>query len=368
MNELETELRDLFQAKVADAERPVDLLPWVRRRASRTVYRRIGAGALAGVALIAGVVLPTVQRHSGVKTLGGLINVNHKAPRGWMPVYFGTIQIWVPASWPIDSTGGCVGSQPAGVMYGDAPKKDCALPLNVLQIVDLRWNQDATRPVFPPRRLAPARRLDVNGLTVVVKPTVSHGLSEDVPALHLRLNARGPVAIRALGTLRRSPVADAAPGLRAALPAGFRWYEFGGIKFAAPAAWPARHETVAAACYPRVEPGRVTLSSRDPIYGLLCAGFATVHAGYLAHKSGIVVLSLPVDRSLPARSCARSHRKVRQFCVQGLEGFGDEYTLYLRRPGQKKMATVYVGLAGGGEVAQAIIDSIRPAPARSPGR
>ena len=365
MNELESELRGLFQAKVDDAERPVHLLPGVRRRASRTMHRRVGAGALAGVAVIAAAVLPAVVRPPAPSSPRAPIS-GHKAPRGWIPVDYGTAQIWVPASWPIDSTGGCVGSKPAGVMYGNTPKKDCALPRNVLQIVSPVIDPGLNRWVIAPRRLAHARRLEVNGLAVEVRPAVGQGLFVDVPGLNVRLIARGPVAIRAVGTLRRSLIADARPQSRATVPAGFRWQEFGGIKFAAPAARPVRHGTIGAACEPLVAPGNVGLSSTEPIGGLLCAGFAIVHAGYLAHRSGVVVISLPVTHGpashrLPPGSCARSYHKVGQFCVQELDGFNTEYTLYLYRPGQKKLSTMYVGLGGGGEVAQAIIDSIRPA-------
>ncbi|HEY3902987.1 MAG TPA: hypothetical protein VGM14_03625 [Streptosporangiaceae bacterium] len=353
MNELEYELRELFQGRVEEAERPVNLLPAVRRRASQSVRRRVGAGALAGVAVIAAVVLPMVLRQPAASSPSPEISGDHAEPRGWVPVDYGKAQVWVPPSWLVGSYA-CVGSTTQGVVYvGTTPDASCATPPNVLTLAGPKLNGSA-------------RIVRINGMTAKVRSAASGSLSVYVPDLgNMQLTARGPLAIRALGTLRPSPLVTALSGSpQAALPTGFRWHEFGGIKFAAPANWASRHGTVAAACSPSIAPDTVVLSTTPPIGGLLCAPYAPVPAGYLGGPQGIVVIAAPQASPPPARKCIASDREMRRFCAQPPDGLGTVYTLYLQPTGQKKATVMYIGVGGRGRFARKIIDSIRPASGR----
>ncbi len=352
MNELETDLRNLFQARIADAERLVDLMPGVHRRARRTVRRRMGAGALAGVALIAAVVVPAVARQATANSAAALVAGQHEPPRGWVAVDYGTAQIFVPPPWLV-SWGECAGSAQPGVVYsGGLPTTKCALPHNVVTLASPRFPSGASRTVT------------INGLTAKVTAGADGGVSVYVPVLgNMRLNARGALAMKALGTLRRSPLASLGGRPRAVLPAGFRWREFGGIKFAAPAGWDDRHGTVSAACTVNVAPRTVQLTNSLPISGLDCAPLEAFRADYLSHAEGLVVMSGHAPPTPPASwPCVRSLYGLRLVCAQAPTGADTVYTLYLLPYGQRRATIMYFALGGSEETERAIIESIRPAP------
>jgi hypothetical protein len=363
MKELETELRDLFQAQVDGAERPVSLLPGVRRRARRTLRRRVGATALASVAVIAAAAVPVSLapgkpvRSPNETLVGGY----HKPPRGWVPLIYDNVQIWVPPSWVAETQGQCVRSGLAGVVYGGkAPKPDCARPPNVLRLVDLHIVEPVDVTPSGPSSIAPGTK-SINGFAAYIKHTAGHGWSVYVPDLDVRLIAHGPLAVRALETLRGAPRVDYSdgPAVRP-LPAGFRWHVFGGIKFAAPASWAVQRQPNWGFCWPGVNENTVVLSSAKVATGIGCLPHSGILALYAYAHLGISVAAGPQTPST-GEDCG-TVRGTRWICDYTPAGFNPVYRLYMRPPGQGKPTVIYVGAAGSGAIATKIIDSIHPAP------
>src|SRR5262249_31793453 len=115
-------------------------------------------------------------------------------------------------------------------------------------------------------------------------------------------------------------------------------------------------------CAPDVDPDTVVLSPAPLVYGLACTPFSPIPARQLGRVQGVVVVAAPHALPPPAWSCIRSYREMRRFCAEAPDGFYTVYTLYLQPYGQQKPTAMYVAIGGRGDVARAIIDSIRPAP------
>jgi hypothetical protein len=178
--------------------------------------------------------------------------------------------------------------------------------------------------------------------------------------LHVLVTARGPLARRVLGTLTRSPLSVVfAPGPEAAVPSGWRWHDFGGIRFAAPAAWPQERSVVWAGCPLAIQPVTVTLAkTTTAIAGSCSPGSFT--AGSLTAQPGVLVatgpfLQWPVPRGSP---CHRLHGL--RACYSRPIYLGGVLDVSVYVPGRRRPTVVEIGLAGNGEVARTIYDSIRP--------
>jgi hypothetical protein len=311
------------------------------------------------VALIAAVVLPKVAGQFSPSP--ALIGGYHRAPRGWVPLDYGAAQFWVPPSWLVVNRGRCVGSKTAGVVYGGKlPRPDCALPPNELTMVKVfEGSVGSLYNASPAPSASPrSRTVLINGFDANVRSAAGGGYAVDVLGLHLTV--RGSVAIRALGTLRKSPLGNALSGTQqAALPAGFRWHEFGGIRFAAPAGWATERQYLWGYCSPAVYQGRVVLNAADDFAASTFCLYGTL-ARDLVAKQGVVVAAGPYTPSSNGQPCFHGMNGLRLYCLHYPEGFGTVYTLYLLPYGQKKATVMYIGIAGRGRIARAIIDSISP--------
>jgi hypothetical protein len=310
--------------------------------------------------VIAAVVLPIVlhQFNRSPALVGGY----HRPPRGWVPLDYGAAQLWVPPSWLVDGRGRCAGSRSAGVVYGGKlPGANCALPPNELTMVKVFRS-----PIYidspAPSASQPGKTVTINGLVANVGSEASGGLSVDVLGLHLTV--RGAVAIRAVGTLTKSPLGNALSGSQQAeLPAGFRWHEFGGIRFAAPAGWATEHRYLWGYCSPAVDPGKVLLNTATDVPSMACLYGVPDQARYFVAQQGVTVGAGPWAPGPNGQPCLPNTNGLRLYCIHGLEGFGTVYTLYLQPFGQKNATVMYIGIAGSGRIAKAIIDSISPVPA-----
>jgi hypothetical protein len=195
----------------------------------------------------------------------------------------------------------------------------------------------------------------INGIAVTRVPIAAAppgSVSYAVPALHVVVTARGPLARRVLATLTRSPLSVVlAPGPRFAVPAGWAWHEAGGIRFAAPAHWalvrngfwPCAMTSDSVLIIParnRQMP-RCALSPVPP-----------------TAQSGVIVA---VGRSVVARAsgydACRRLDALRACYSTSLHQFG-MFDLAVFAPGRQRGTLVEIGLAGSGAVARTIFDSI----------
>src|SRR5580692_4008216 len=130
MNDFETALRTTFKAQATAAERPVDLLGGVRKRARRLKLRRRAAAAALSTAVAAVVSIGPLSlyalSHFAIEGPSSSPMVTQPpvfpwpkrvpVPPGWSPVSYDGIQISVPRWWAIEDGPGCP-RHPRGVVF-----------------------------------------------------------------------------------------------------------------------------------------------------------------------------------------------------------------------------------------------------------
>jgi hypothetical protein len=375
MKDFEIALREVLVAHAAAAERPVELLGGVRLRARQLRLRRrttvLATMVVVGCALAVAAVVPlSIAVLSSIRgpdsgpslptpARSGSSESDHLVtPPGWSPVTYGDLQVSVPGSWPVLSARTGCGTRAAGTVYVGGSlksavslKRTCDKSANVVELIPDPGAGAITGIVSK-----------VNGIAVLPEPAQAGLLRYVALPLGVEVAASGPKARQILGTLTRSPLAVVlGPGRRTPVPASWRWHAFGGIKFAAPASWPTVPDKVWGWCGNGVPDQLVELNTARGDAILYCPDLAydaKLQAGHL----GIQVGAGPAAGQLTgpaAISCARS-RGLR-ICVQ--PPYGDEAVLTVSAlpPGYSRPTIVLIGLAGDGEQARAIFDSIQAA-------
>src|SRR5215472_11591116 len=146
--------------------------------------------------------------------------------------------------------------------------------------------------------------------------TVVQLLPDRSARLRVRVTARGPLADRVIGTLTRSPRSVVlARGPEFAVPRGWRWHEFGGIRFATPAAWAVQRYHSWGGCGFNVVANTVWLNDATRLAVASCPGPLETEGGTAANP-GIEVSSGRYGDAgfTPARAACRRTAGVR-VCV-----------------------------------------------------
>lgn len=366
MNDLEDLVRAEMRARVAAAEaaaadeqRLALFADLARRIRKARLRRRWTASALSAAALTAAVALPLTfvpgptVRMPPPKSVDGVALTDMAAtPRGWVPVTYREAQISVPADWQVTSTPPCDNTVPGYVVVGTASTKlvlprSCRLSPNMAAISAI------------PRAAAGGRATTtVNGLGVVQIAGAPGYLAYLVPSLHVRVQAWGPLASRVTATITRSPLSVVlARGRPFRVPAHWRWYDIGGMAFAAPARWALVRNGYWGCGY--VYPARVVLvpaaHARLPMPGCVAPGTA---AGMEGRPGVIVVASGGISRDRANYDGCRLLHGLRACYSAG--DFGIPLDMAVFMPGQQRVMLVEIGLAGNGVTARTIFDSIGP--------
>jgi hypothetical protein len=164
--------------------------------------RRWKAVTLGAVVVVAAVALPLSLLSQRQNASGGpvmLLTDTAATPAGWAPVAHGDAQISVPADWGVSTRPVCGRVGLGYVVLGTSSTSllvrnpRCRQAANMAAI--LRWPGIGDH-------LARTASM-INGIRVVrVEPLPSlRYVSYAVPALHVLVTARGPLARRVLGTL-----------------------------------------------------------------------------------------------------------------------------------------------------------------------
>jgi hypothetical protein len=343
MTQLEDALRGVLRARADAADREPALLPGLERRISRarrrTLLSSVAAVTAVAVAVVVAVSLATASSPSPHSKRNAAASTPHHGvpltdtrltPRGWAPLPYLGAQISVPASWFIESSYASSCGPAKGVVFlGEkAPATTfrgtgCGrLPANVVQLLPAR-----------------SARLGV------------------------QVSARGPLAGQVTGTLTRSPRSVVlARGPAYAVPRGWRWDEFGGIRFATPAAWAVRRFNSWGGCGFNVVAKTVWLNDATKLVEVPCPAPAMT-AGGMAANPGIEVSTGRYGATgfASGRAGCRTTSGAR-ICVLAVQN--DDWGLLdvlVRVPGQRWPALIQIGLAGSGATARTIYDSIRGA-------
>jgi len=276
-------------------------------------------------------------------------------PTGWTPVDFGDAQISTPPAW-LESINGCPGNAPGTVFFHGPEKIFCqAEPTGLTQV----W-------IYPSTSSAP------RGITA----TLVHGISTYpidgspalggylVPSMGLQLEAEGPLAGEVLDTLTFSPRTVAlGPGPTSYPPSSWHRVTFGGISLAVPAGWPEQGPSNwSSGC----DVPDVTLFETEVV---LDSGTTEVAASCPAEtgtemvRPGLAGVVIDPGRYGPITSqttfgaCLAIH----ELTVCPSES--DEYDILVEAvhiPRRTGPVAIAIGLAGTGEIARTILQSVRP--------
>lgn len=368
MNDLEDLVRQELRARVDDAEakradeEPLALLVVLDQRIRRArIRRRWGGAAFGGLAVAAATLLvasltsqqsaPSMPPVAGPVYQLPLTDVA-ATPNGWVPIAYGNVQISVPADWRVGARP-CDRAAPGFVVIGMSTSlatrhPNCKRAPNTAVIQGLPPGKDHTRH----------RTGQINGIPVLSGLPAPRGYASFLaPTLHAIVTVRGPLANKVLGTLTRSPfsvVLEAGP--RLPVPHTWRWHDFGGIRFAAPAQWRTLKSRVWYPCWAAInstEAVELVHATRDVAFS--CSSFF----GGTSPSRGVVVgAGRYVSSHRPPDYGCRSLRGLRA-CF-AMPSPGAPLELVVDVPGRHKPTVVDVGLAGNGVEARTIVESIRP--------
>jgi hypothetical protein len=357
---------------------------WSRRRA--VAAGSPGLAAIVLAAIVAAVLVGSGHGHPAAGSGHGPAAAGHGhrpavprqtmplaetslTPPGWAPVSYLGAQVSVPASWFVEDSGSsvCGGGVRGMIFLGQLPqprlfaKMGCRLTRSVVVLTS-----------FPPR-LPPSSAIAVrpdsvvNGFAVLWR----HRNGKYVliaPSLRVQLTASGPLAVRVLATLTRSPLSVAlarAPVLP--VPAGWQWHRFGGITLAVPGSWKVERDNWWGGCPFGIAAVTLRLSTAAVLSDPSCPAPLDT-AGFNAARPGVVIGAGRYATLGPSKpsyaACLRPHGlrlHGLRACVS-TQGYGSGLlTLAVGAPGQPRPVIVEIGLAGSGALARTIIGSIGPA-------
>ena len=361
MTDLEDALRGTLQARADAADREPALLPGLERRISRARRRRLLGSALAvtavAAAAITGVSLTTATSphpepsrnvtaptpHRGVP----LTDVG-RTPHGWAPVPYLGAQISVPTSWFIESSYSSIcGGHVRGMVFLGATKTPggCGpLPANVVRLLPAGPGASA----LVPRALQP----------VALGPS---GMDWATRGYGVKVVAIGPLAGRVVRTLTRSPLSVVlARGPAFAVPRGWQWHEFGGLRFATPPSWAVQRYNSWAGCGFNIAARIVWLNDAKKFSVASCPGTLAT-AGGMAANPGVEVSAGRYGAagfSSTTVGC-RMAGGARLCVLPPQNGNWGMLQVLAQVPGQRWPVLVQLGLAGSGATARTIFDSIR---------
>jgi len=274
----------------------------------------------------------------------------------------GDAQISVPRTWLLDTREqlGCAG--PRSIVFAGGSRREWAALMKKMHCPMPGNNAMITLDSgSPPRHGSEPAIGAINRIPVVGGMSGRNGLSYLVPGLHVRVTAHGPLARKISRTLTRSPLAvmlERGPLLP--VPGDWRWYEFAGVRIAAPGAWPLhRDDGWGDECSP-VVPRRLVFLRTARVPDVPSCGGDGDTAGQAAATLGVVVGSGP--EAIPPHfgsgsRCLRLHGL--RVCMPDPGTISQRVTLTVSVP-RRRPVIVEIGLAGNGVIPRTIFDSIRP--------
>ncbi len=344
-------MRDLDSAGRAVGDNP-PLPPtpvaWIESSARRRRRRRVSlTGALATVVVLAAAVVGIgISRQTSPKrvTVGPQdqtavtdpqmrAHLGLDVPTSWVPVDYGNARLFVPADWKV-TAGRCPGSAPAWVEVGGPYKQICnGMPTTFIEISGFTeaHEPEAARVVQGYSLYAVAGNPD----TFVV------------PALHVTIDAEGPLRDEALATLAPSSRLIALT-YHGPVPSGWNEVGYSGITVSYPADWP---QQAVASCG-GVPPAQVTLVD---VTGPGCGSGGQPETG--PTRDGLRMgRAQPWFPNTGSKQTAISNGDARMLLQPG---DGDQALVVVVQLNETHGVPVEIGLGIDGRVAAAILASIR---------
>jgi hypothetical protein len=285
---------------------------------------------------------------------------------GWAPVPYRDAQLSVPGSWQVEGPEqlSCAFPQSAGMIFtGQRP----ALPkdLGCRLTASLAW-------IVPAGQIGPGIRhrrptAVINGTPVYRLHSATGSVVYLVPALGVRVGARGPEARRVLATLTRSPLSDVlSRGPASTVPASWIWRQFGGVRFATPRSWGPLRATQWATCGTgQLSRTLLLIDATRPPLALPCPLQIPSASAERAQPGLTVVTGKYAARSVGQQYPSCRVRHGAQICFSSVTGEGGAFSGVLifsvSRPHRHATTFFLLGLAGSGTNARRVLGSIRMA-------
>jgi hypothetical protein len=301
-------------------------------------------------------------------------------PLNWSPITYGNVQISVPSDWIVSAGGSCSGS--TGIVLAvPADLSGCQDASSEASIGNFVPPVGAGEPYFLKSNST------VNGIPVALQQGTG-GSSVEV-ALSMSVEARGPLASEILGTLTYAPDFAAlnypafvawgtrVPVTNVAPPVSWRTVTFGGISFRTPQNWTIDRQSSWGGCppYNDMQPDVIELNAAQSSSDASCP-VILLEARSWAPTFGVVVGAGPalLGGSIPdtaGDNCM--NRNGLKVCIEPVPFDGGHsadvhlnmLTALVFHENQSRPDEIEIGLSGSGELADAIFDSIRPAPSSS---
>jgi hypothetical protein len=304
----------------------------------------------------------------GQPTVGDLHFADVAAtPVNWSPIIYGNVQISVPSDWAVYAGDNCTGD--TGVVL--------AVPVNESGCANAPDEAEIGDFVPPTGPYSLKSNGSVNTIPVATEPS-SGGASFEV-ALGMFVRARGPLATEILGTLTyapdysilQKPSIFIKPGTLSA-PDSWQTVTFGGITFRSPAGWTTERDSGWGGCPGNIQADVIRLSTAQGDIAIPTCPVTLLTASAWTAVPGVVVGAGPAvfDGAIPDTTGdqCRTMNGLR-VCIEPVPlDSGSEPGLQLNLltalvfvPGQTRPDQVEIGLAGSGQVPDAIFDSMRPA-------
>jgi hypothetical protein len=325
---------------------------------------RYGWRAVAIGAMAAAVVIGTVSSALASPGAGRTGSVAG-TPADWSPVPYESAQLSVPSSWLVERPQqlSCGFPQVSGMIFvGVKPGFPKGFGCDVT--ASLAWILPAGKV---PKGISHRKPTAViHGIPVFRLPSGKGTAAYLAPELGVRVGARGKLAPRVLATLARSPLSVVLRrGRPAAVPAGWAWRQFGGVRFATPRSWRLQREDQWATCGTGLLPSSLLLvdATKPPLY-LPCPYMIPTAIADQAKPGLTVVTGKYAAQSVGESYASCQSRRGVRICLSSVTGqgglLGGVLIFSVSRP--KHPATFFLlGLSGSGVSARAIFGSIRAA-------
>lgn len=333
---------------------------------------RVALGLVAVV--LASASAPAAWAHTHARRLAPAVRTT-LTPKGWVPLAFGNGQVSVPPTWLAYRWGGDVGifgipvasTGLVRITGPGTPADEEAGPgdfgTNSVFLSQLQTNATS----FPPWTTKAPTNLRVNGF--VVERSAVSGSTYDVPKLGLGLYLSGPLADRVLHTLTYSPRAVALRRGAPPVPRSWRRITFDGLQAGVPKQW----SVLNGFAKPVTEADPSCSGEVLPVFWFSQVS-VRLSSGYSPTSSSCRVsprwafVARPVDGLLidgdvsdltpvgiPLAPCLRIHG----LSVCPSTDAADVFIAEVRIPG-KAPVDVGIGLAGSGEIAEQVLESLAP--------
>ncbi len=291
-------------------------------------------------------------------------------PQGWSPVTVGNLQISVPGTWQVETSGSCFVGGDGTVEVARTLNAPCTAP----KTDNLQISTTYTSVSIAPNELVKptgAKKVSINGIPVFKGRYPQDQSATLVEALGSELLVKGPETSKVIATVTHSPESVVLSSVVSRSPRGWASYSFGGISITVPKNWAHSQGGIGNGCYPGPVESTLQLDNDPSTYSHSCPP-PNVRAGYLHAPLGLIV-AVAHDGENRRSGSVCSKRGSLSICVDptpfisgdpnqprfASPGESDLLTGQILVGGKPKFLDIALGLGGNPVTAVSVFDSIK---------